>query len=289
MRPDPQPGLNPESPGRGPHPAQEGSFVDTLTSKRIVDSEAAMKRILMLAAVIAVVAAVGVGAFVAYNAVSDDEKSPEAQAGDLLSLGLQQHVDGKLAEAAVTYREVLKKDAQNKFAYYNLGVIDQTEQRLDAAENNYRLAIGIDPAYTPALFNLAIVRAALGYPLDAIVLYRKVIEVDPNSANSHLNAGLLLVANGVTDEGNAELATAVASIRRWRRASRRPRDASGGRDADGNRHRRSRRDANPVVQDVPDPPGAEGPPAAERLRTPRTPSRAPSAFGALRGSPTRMA
>ena len=124
-----------------------------------------MNRTLMVAAALTVVAVVAVGALVAYNASSDDGKSNETQATDLLSLGLQQHVDGKLDEAVATYREVLKKDPQNKFAYYNLGVIDQAANRYDAAENNYRLALGIDANYPPALFNLAIVRAAPVIPL----------------------------------------------------------------------------------------------------------------------------
>ncbi len=168
-----------------------------------------MKRILMVAVAVTVLAAAGVGAFVAYNAFSDSGKSKETQTSDLLNAGLQQHVDGKLAEAAATYREVLKKDPRNKFAYYNLGVIDQGANRFDAAENNYRLALGIDANYPPALFNLAIVRVALSYPIDAIALYRRVIAVDPNNAAAHLNLGLLLIASGLTDEGNAELKVAV--------------------------------------------------------------------------------
>ncbi len=136
-------------------------------------------------------------------------KSKDQQASDLLNQGLQQHVDGKLDEAAATYREVLKKDPQNKFAFYNLGLIDQTQNKLQSAENNYRLALNIDPDYGPALFNLAIIRTAAGATQDAIDLYRHAIIVTPDPAGAHLNLGLLLRKAGQVPEGDAEVKLAI--------------------------------------------------------------------------------
>ena len=80
-----------------------------------------------------------------------------------------------------------------------------------------------------------------------------MIAVDPNNAGAHLNLGLLLIANGLTDEGNAE----------WRQRSRlnptlaraspgrrpRPRPQAGRRPRHPHRHRR--RDADAVVPAVP--------------------------------------
>lgn len=135
-------------------------------------------------------------------------KSDAEKASDALNRGLEAHLAGRLDEATADYRETLALDPQNKFAYFNLGLIDQTQEHLQSAENNYRIALGIDPDYAPALFNLAIVRKALGDPQDAIQLYRHVISLTPENAGAHLNLGLLLREIG--DPGaEAELQTAV--------------------------------------------------------------------------------
>src|SRR5438105_7429452 len=141
-------------------------------------------------------------------ACGSDTKPKDEQASDLLNRGLQAHVDGKLDEAAADYREVLNQDPQNKYAYYNLGVIDQATQRASSAENNYRLALGIDPDYEPALYNLAILRAQVGATLEAIDLYRHVLTVNDENANAHYNLGLLLRGAGDVAPGDAEVARA---------------------------------------------------------------------------------
>ena len=46
-------------------------------------------------------------------------------------------------------------------AYFNLGVIDQTNGALASAESNYGLALSADPNFVPALFNLASIHFAL--------------------------------------------------------------------------------------------------------------------------------
>lgn len=134
------------------------------------------------------------------NAGSDAEEADLA-----LQAGLAAHQAGDLAAAADLYREVLTHDPHNKFAFYNLGLIDQTNGNMANAENNYRIAIGIDEHFTAALFNLAILREALGVHQEAIELYRRVIALEPQNAGAHLNLGLLLRSLGQTAEGDAEV------------------------------------------------------------------------------------
>lgn len=139
-------------------------------------------------------------------------KGPDGPPGDVdqtLASALQAHAEGNLEQAVDLYERVLVLDPQNKFAYYNLGLIDQTQGRIDAAAADYVQAIGIDPAFTPALFNLAIIRADQGATDEAIELYREVLEVDAENAGAHLNLGFLLIEQGQRREGRAELATAV--------------------------------------------------------------------------------
>jgi tetratricopeptide (TPR) repeat protein len=131
------------------------------------------------------------------------------QASSALAAGLKAHAAGRLDEAAADYRKVLVYDPRNKFAYYNLGVIEQTQGDGGSAESDYRIAITIDPDFVPALFNLAILRGSSGGDHEAIDLYRQVIQIDEGYAAAHLNLGFLLIDNGQEREGNAELANAV--------------------------------------------------------------------------------
>ena len=76
--------------------------------------------------------------------------------------------------------------------------------------NGYpRLAISIDPNYTPALYNLAILRDKAGAKDEAIDLYTRATKADPQFANAFLNLGLLLRETGKTAEAQSALATAV--------------------------------------------------------------------------------
>src|SRR5688572_17371396 len=127
---------------------------------------------------------------------------------DALSKALQAHTAGKLDEATTAYFETLAKDPKNKFAFYNLGVIAQGQNRAAAAESYYRLAIEQDARMGSALFNLAILRALAGANQEAADLYRRVIAIDPNYAAAHFNLGLVLRLLGQTAEAQQALAKA---------------------------------------------------------------------------------
>lgn len=127
---------------------------------------------------------------------------------DALSRGLQAHTAGKLDEATAAYFEALAKDSKNKFAFYNLGVIAQGQNRPAAAESYYRLALEQDLKMASALFNLAILRSVAGANQESADLYRRVIAVEPNNAPAHFNLGLVLRLLGQNAEAEQELATA---------------------------------------------------------------------------------
>ena len=137
----------------------------------------------------------------------------------MLQEALQLHADGDLEGAEDAYLRVIQLDPQNKFAYYNLGLISQTRGDLVGAESSYRTAITIDPDFTTALFNLAILRTDAGSAEEAIDLYKHIIEVTPADvadgqtkrllAATHLNLGFLLIDQGDETRGQAELDEAV--------------------------------------------------------------------------------
>jgi tetratricopeptide (TPR) repeat protein len=135
-------------------------------------------------------------------------KTEAAQASDALGRGLKLHQQGQLLQAAKAYREVLVHDPNNKWAFYNLGLIDQQSGRTTSAESNYRQALELDPNFAAALFNLAIVVTKTNSE-EALTLYRRLIEVKPDDPIAHLNLGFLLTDLGKAEEAKIELDKAV--------------------------------------------------------------------------------
>lgn len=130
------------------------------------------------------------------------------EADEILQQGLEAQAAGDLATAEDAYLRVIQLDPQNKFAYYNLGVIEQSRGELPAAESHYRTTLGLDPDFVPALFNLAILRTEPGAD-EAVTLYEHLIELDPSHAAAHLNLGFLLIEQGHERRGQKELDEAV--------------------------------------------------------------------------------
>jgi tetratricopeptide (TPR) repeat protein len=122
-----------------------------------------------------------------------------------LEAALNLHADGKLDEAKAAYSAILAKDATNKFALYNLGLIAQTQGDDDEAASRYEATLAVDPAYGPALFNNAIVKEKSGDDEGAEALYRRALQAAPGDASAHFNLGLLLTRTDRETEGNAQL------------------------------------------------------------------------------------
>jgi Tfp pilus assembly protein PilF len=136
-------------------------------------------------------------------------KDPKAAAATLLQKALKEEIAGNTAQAKIDFTEVVRLDPQNKYGFYNLGLIAQNDSQNSEAENQYRLTLSIDGQYAPALYNLAILRTVAGDTPGAIDLYRRAIASNPNSANAHFNLGLLYRKTGKTAQGNAEVQKAV--------------------------------------------------------------------------------
>ncbi|MEX2406519.1 MAG: tetratricopeptide repeat protein [Actinomycetota bacterium] len=150
-------------------------------------------------------------------ACSDDGEREQAE--EILQQGLEAQAAGDLETAVDAYLRVIQLDPQNKFAYYNLGVIEQGRGEPQAAESHYRTTLGLDPDFVPALFNLAILRTEAGFAEEALSLYEHLIEVTPLetaspetvklAAAAHLNLGFLLIEQGQERRGQKELEEAV--------------------------------------------------------------------------------
>ena len=88
-------------------------------------------------------------------------------------------------------------------------LIDAAHANYTQAAQKYEVVLGIDPTYTPALFNLAILRKNSGDSAQAVALYRRLLAVNPKYAAAHMNLGLLLRATGQKQAGDAEVRQAI--------------------------------------------------------------------------------
>jgi tetratricopeptide (TPR) repeat protein len=143
------------------------------------------------------------------NSGAKSPTPPKGNANQLVAAGLAAQSHGELDLAVSDYQAALQKDPTNKFAYYDLGVVYQGRNDATNASANYKKALLIDPAYAPALFNLATIEATSD-PQGAITLYKQILTANPKDANSAFNLGLLLISTGDTANGKAELTVAVA-------------------------------------------------------------------------------
>jgi Tfp pilus assembly protein PilF len=138
------------------------------------------------------------------NSPAENAKAASAA----LDAGLKAHAAGDLATATTEYTKVQKYDPRNKFAFYNLALIDETNSNYGLATTKYRAAIETDAVYEPALFNLAILRTNAD-PKEAISLYKRAVKANPKDAAALLNLGLLLRANGEKATGDKYVLRAI--------------------------------------------------------------------------------
>jgi Flp pilus assembly protein TadD len=140
-----------------------------------------------------------------------------------LSLGLQHHQAGRLAEAEACYREILELEPQHADALHLLGVIAQQaghhdlaiqlirsaiqrhpqcadfynnlantyrlQNDLPSAVASYRSAISLDPTHIDALHNLANVLAEQAEFAEAETCFRRVLDLQPSHAQALYNLG----------------------------------------------------------------------------------------------------
>jgi Tfp pilus assembly protein PilF len=115
---------------------------------------------------------------------------------------------GNKALAVVDFLAVVRTDRSNYIAWYDLGVIATENGQATQAANDYLSSLSGNPKYVPALYNLAILETAK-QPQTAAELYQKVINIQQNDADAHLNYGFLLEALGQRLAGQLQIAAAV--------------------------------------------------------------------------------
>ena len=108
---------------------------------------------------------------------------------------------GDLVQAERLWRQAIAinpgKAAQ---AHYNLGLLQANLNRLDEAEQSYRVAIASAPGHAEAHNNLGLLLAGRGREEEAEDCYRQAIALEPGSTRAHSNLGVLLASGKRQDE-----------------------------------------------------------------------------------------
>jgi Tfp pilus assembly protein PilF len=130
-------------------------------------------------------------------------------ATNLVAQGLKAQLSGDVTSAESEYQQAIKLDQNNTVAHYDLGTVFDRQGNTTQAVGEYRATLVIDPAFTDALFNLAVDTAASD-PASAEQLYLKVLTLQPSFAAAWLNVGFIFQSQGNGTEARADWARAVA-------------------------------------------------------------------------------
>lgn len=167
-------------------------------------------------AVAAVATGVTSWAIDSYSAASPDSKDPSStnqnleDADILLQAGITQQENHDTQGADRTYRRVLELNPQNKYAWYNLGVMAQKADRTADARADYDKALKVDPVFTSALFNKALLLESSDRD-EASELLKRVIAREPKAGTAHLHLGRIRVRQNHTKDAADEFRRAIAA------------------------------------------------------------------------------
>ncbi len=143
------------------------------------------------------------------SSTAKSAQPPTNSAAALLNTGIAQATSKQYPQAETTFRDVLVLSPNNKFAWYNLGLIAQVQNHASEAVADYSKAVSIDPKYTPAMYNKAIllehtdVHSALG-------LYQQITGINPKAATAYLRESFVYDRLGNKSKAKQARAQALA-------------------------------------------------------------------------------
>jgi protein O-GlcNAc transferase len=126
------------------------------------------------------------------------------------ALGRALRDQGKLEEAAATYRKATALDPRNAAFHNDLGNVLAEQGRLEEAIASYEKALETCPEYAEAHNNLANVYQMTGRLEEAAAGYQQAIGLRPDYAEAHRNLGSLLCRQGRLPEAISSLRSAVS-------------------------------------------------------------------------------
>jgi tetratricopeptide (TPR) repeat protein len=178
-------------------------------------NHAKKNRAMISAAVLAIVAAAAVACSSLSSTVATTKStsSPasltDSQVTSLLQSGLKQADQKKWSAATTIFKHVLAINPSNVYADYDLGWIAQSTANSDEAISYYKKALAANAAYTPAMYNEAILLET-SQPQQAIAIYQKILSIDPKASSAYLRLALVQAEQGDMAAAKASDAKAVS-------------------------------------------------------------------------------
>jgi protein O-mannosyl-transferase len=97
---------------------------------------------------------------------------------------------------AAVFERAIQCDRNNFAAHYYLGNAWFEQGKFQAAEAEYRAALGIRPRYADARANLGLALSKQGKTEEALTNYLAALQLQPQHAEAHKNLGVLLAERG---------------------------------------------------------------------------------------------
>ena len=132
-----------------------------------------------------------------------------SQVTSLLQTGLTQTDKKNWSAATTTFKKVLAINPANVYANYDLGWIAQSRGNSSEAISYYTKCLAANAAYTPAMYNEAILLES-AHPQQAIAMYQKIVRVDSKASSAYLRMALVQAEQGDTAAAKANDAKAVS-------------------------------------------------------------------------------
>ncbi len=128
----------------------------------------------------------------------------------LNAMGFALFQQGKSEDAIVALEKALEVDPEHAKSHNNMALASIDIGELELAEAHYRESLSIEPH--PAIYNdLGFVLERQGLSFEAIDMYRKSLEMDPESASAHYNLAASLARSEDFAEAEVHFRAVVAS------------------------------------------------------------------------------
>jgi tetratricopeptide (TPR) repeat protein len=99
---------------------------------------------------------------------------------DQLKKGETLFADGRIDDAENCFLSVVEKDANNKEAHNNLGVVAIQKQDIKGAIECFTRSLELDPFYKEAIVNYTDLLGVLNQPQIAVPFLEKILEINPD-------------------------------------------------------------------------------------------------------------
>jgi predicted TPR repeat methyltransferase len=139
-----------------------------------------------------------------------EEPTRELTVDEAVAIAISLQRDGRLAEAAAIYGQVLQAAPDHAEALHYAGVLAHQEGRSDDGIVLVERSLALAPDRADWFGNLGIIFQERGRFDDAITAYRRAIALDPRHANTYSNLGVLLRATGKPAEAEEAYRTAIS-------------------------------------------------------------------------------